>query len=58
MLNGFDLVIIVPLINFTDLFKLKSKVLKIHGITEIELDVHEPYRRWPLNAFISLLDKM
>ena len=50
-----DLMITVPLTEFEQLFKLKNTISKIPGIEKIAVEIHMPYRKWPINKFASVL---
>ena len=53
----YDLMIILPAKNISEIFELKEKFYKIRGIEKIEVEIHAPYTRWPLNMFPALLNK-
>lgn len=50
-----DLLSIVVLRDYQDLFKLKEQVIKIPDIEQIDIILQKPYDAWPLNVFASLL---
>lgn len=58
LLTPFDLMIIVPISNPKEVFALKKKVHDLKGVRKIEIELHSPYTRWPLNIFAHALDKL
>jgi Lrp/AsnC family transcriptional regulator for asnA, asnC and gidA len=54
-LGAFDLVVVAPVTNFEQLFKLRQEIYKTPGVKQIELLLDKPFSSWPLNLFTKLL---
>jgi len=50
-----DLLPIIVLRDYEDLFKLKEQISAIQGIEQLDIILSKPYYTWPLNLFASLL---
>ena len=58
LIGPLDLLIVVPLKSLSDLLKLKDKIYRTSGVMNFYINIHSPYRKWPLNIFAPLLDKI
>jgi DNA-binding Lrp family transcriptional regulator len=54
-IGPYDLVIEVPISDFSEYYNFKEKMYKIKGIDKLESTIHSPFRKWPLNIFPLLI---
>lgn len=50
-----DLLAVVPLMTFTELFELETMFLTVKGIKKAHININPPFRQWPFNYFADLL---
>lgn len=58
ILGPHDLMVIVPISNLKEVFKLKEKIYSFKGVGRVEVELHAPYTHWPLNIFAHVLNKL
>jgi Lrp/AsnC family transcriptional regulator for asnA, asnC and gidA len=54
-IGHYDIKAIVVLADFEDLFSLKEKIDRIHGIEQTDIFIVRPFHKWPINIFTSTL---
>lgn len=55
LIGSFDVLVLVALEDFGELFKLKESIHRIPGIEETDVFVRPNFSSWPLNVFSTLL---
>ncbi|WNZ28763.1 MAG: Lrp/AsnC family transcriptional regulator [Candidatus Bathyarchaeota archaeon] len=54
IIGSCDMLAIIPLASFTDLFTIEKQLRTINGIEKIQININPPFTKWPANMFGSV----
>ena len=54
IIGSWDMLAIIPLASFKELFTIEKQLRAINGIEKIQININPPFTKWPVNIFGSV----
>ena len=54
IVGSWDMLAIIPLASFKELFTIEKQLRSINGIEKIQMNINPPFTKWPVNIFGSV----
>jgi Lrp/AsnC family transcriptional regulator for asnA, asnC and gidA len=54
IIGSWDMLAIIPLASFKELFTIEKQLRSINGIEKIQININPPFTKWPANMFGSV----